>query len=258
MTELPQQNGVIEGARIAPIYPPLRSVGSERPGFAAAIADFAASVHEGEVELDTLDIIVHGAVDIIPGADCAAVIILTEQGRLEARAIQGPLHPNVIAMQNDLQQGPTLDATAATEQIRVGDTYTERRWPEFSARAAAAGIGSMLCTPLSAGGKTYGTLSLLSTLPHSFTAESDGLAAIFATHATIALAGCEHRRNLSAALTSRDIIGQAKGILIERHRLTPDGAFALLVKASQQSHCKLRVVAEELCLTGELPATASP
>ena len=75
----------------------------------------------------------------------------------------------------------------------------------------------------------------------------------FAAHATIALSGAEWRRNMTAALTSRDVVGQAKGILMERYRLTPEAAFALLVKASQHTHTKLRVISDELCRTGTLP-----
>jgi len=60
-------------------------------------------------------------------------------------------------------------------------------------------------------------------------------------------------RQLHTALDSRDVIGQAKGILMERYRLTPDGAFALLARASQDTNVKLREVADELCRTGTLP-----
>jgi ANTAR domain len=60
-------------------------------------------------------------------------------------------------------------------------------------------------------------------------------------------------RQLRTALDSRDVIGQAKGILMERYRLTPDGAFALLARASQDTNVKLREVAAELCRTGSLP-----
>jgi ANTAR domain len=60
-------------------------------------------------------------------------------------------------------------------------------------------------------------------------------------------------RQLHTALDSRDVIGQAKGILMERYRLTPDAAFALLARASQDTNVKLREVAADLCRTGTLP-----
>jgi hypothetical protein len=111
----------------------------------------------------------------------------------------------------------------------------------------------MMCTSLIAQDRIYGSLSLASGQPHAFDEESQALATIFAANATIALAGHEWRRNMTVALSSRDVIGQAKGILMERYRLTPDAAFALLVTASQHAHTKLRTISEELCRTGELP-----
>jgi ANTAR domain-containing protein len=72
--------------------------------------------------------------------------------------------------------------------------------------------------------------------------------------ASVAIAeAAAHIRQLRTALDSRDVIGQAKGILMERYRLTPDGAFALLARASQDTNVKLREVATELCRTGSLP-----
>jgi ANTAR domain-containing protein len=73
-----------------------------------------------------------------------------------------------------------------------------------------------------------------------------------AASAVIAEAATEIRQLLTA-LDSREVIGQAKGILMERYRLTPDGAFALLARASQDTNVKLRAVAAELCRTGALP-----
>jgi hypothetical protein len=57
---------------------------------------------------------------------------------------------------------------------------------------------------------------------------------------------------MRAAVVNRDLIGQAKGILMERHRITADAAFALLAKASQHKNVKLTEVAACLVETGEL------
>ena len=63
------------------------------------------------------------------------------------------------------------------------------------------------------------------------------------------------RANLQQAIDTRDIIGQAKGILMERHRVSAEHAFQLLITLSQQSHRKLKEVAEELTLTGTFEPT---
>jgi GAF domain-containing protein len=219
--------------------------------FSAALADLALTVHVGVA--DPLTVITEGAVGLIPGTEFAAVVIPVGPGRLEARAVSGPVPPEVIALQNRVTVGPCIEAANQTNIVRINDLRSERRWPEFTAPAAEMGVGSMLCLPLTIQDRVYGSLSLAACAPHAFDAESEALAAIFAVHATIALAGDEWRRNMTTALSSRDVIGQAKGILMERYRLTPDAAFALLVKASQKTHTKLRLVCEELCQTGVLP-----
>ena len=98
-----------------------------------------------------------------------------------------------------------------------------------------------------------GSLSLVSSRPHAFDEEAVGLAAVFAAHATLALVGAEEVRNLTAMVSSRDVIGQAKGILMERLKLTNQEAFATLVRASQNNNIKLRVLCEQLNETGALP-----
>jgi transcriptional regulator with GAF, ATPase, and Fis domain len=162
--------------------------------------------------------------------------------------------PEVVGLQNRVGQGPCLDAVCQFEPVWAHDFATESRWPLFTPVAHEMGVGSMMCTPLVAGDRILGSLSLAACRPNAFDSESQAMAALFAAHATIALAGHEWRRNMSTALSSRDVIGQAKGILMERYRVTPDAAFALLVKASQRTHTKLRTVSDELCRTGVLPS----
>lgn len=75
---------------------------------------------------------------------------------------------------------------------------------------------------------------------------------LFVSHAAVALAGAQKRDHLLAAISTRDLIGQAKGILMERYKVDAERAFMLLSRVSQQSNRRLRDVAEELALTGEL------
>jgi transcriptional regulator with GAF, ATPase, and Fis domain len=229
-----------------------------RPGnaaFAEALTELTLTVHSCDSS-DPLTVITQGAVELIPGTEFSALVVPVGPGRLEARAISGELTPQVIALQAEVGEGPCLDAVSQPGPVWVPDLPGETRWPLFTAAASQLGVGSMMCTSLVAQNRVYGSLSLASGRPHAFDAESQALATVFAANATIALAGQEWRRNMTAALASRDVIGQAKGILMERYRLTPDAAFALLVKASQHAHIKLRTISEELCRTGELPIPA--
>jgi transcriptional regulator with GAF, ATPase, and Fis domain len=219
--------------------------------FAAALTQLSLTVAAGET--DPLTVITAGAVDLIPGTEFSAVVLPAGPGRLETRAICGPETVEVIGLQNQVGDGPCLDAVRQLEPVWAADLATETRWPLFTPQANRLGVGSMYCTPLAAGDRIYGSLSLAAGRPDAFDEESRALAAIFAANATLALAGQQWRQNMTVALSSRDVIGQAKGILMERFRLTPDAAFALLVKSSQVTHTKLRAVSEELCRTGVLP-----
>jgi AmiR/NasT family two-component response regulator len=69
----------------------------------------------------------------------------------------------------------------------------------------------------------------------------------------VAVAGAEHEEHLRAGMTNRDVIGQAKGILMERHKLTADQAFGVLARVSQELNRKLVDVAREVSDTGAVP-----
>ncbi len=222
--------------------------------FAAEMAQLAVALqHDAADESEVLALIADGAVDIIPGAEGAAIVVLAEPGRLTARSVRGDLPAPLMRLQNEIGEGPCLDAVAGTTRVLVRDVAIETRWELFIAAAVGVGVRSMLCTPLVAGSRTYGSLSLTSSRAGAFDDESEQLARVFATHAAVALSGAEFRYSIGAALESRDLIGQAKGILMERYGVSPQVAFAILVKVSQNSNVKLREVCAQLCRDGGLP-----
>jgi GAF domain-containing protein len=134
----------------------------------------------------------------------------------------------------------------------VPELSTERRWPRFVARVRDLGVGSILAFQLYVAQDGLGALNLYSRSPYAFDDDAERVGALFATHAAIALARAQQTEQLTHAVDVRDLIGQAKGILIERHRLTGDQAFRLLVRASQTTNTKLAEVARRLIETGEL------
>ncbi|HST47962.1 GAF and ANTAR domain-containing protein [Jatrophihabitans sp.] len=226
------------------------SGGESTTVFAAALTELAMAVQAGK--LDPLVVLAEGATDVIPGTEFSILVTPAGPGRLAAQATSGTETLQVVDLQNEVGEGPGLDAVSQPEPVWVPDLATEDRWPLFTPAARELGVASMLCTPLVTGDRVLGALNLAASRPHAFNEESQAMASLFAAHATIALAGQEWHRNLTTALDSRDVIGQAKGILMERFRVTPDAAFALLVKASQRTHTKLRTISEELCRTGVL------
>lgn len=110
----------------------------------------------------------------------------------------------------------------------------------------------MLAVQLYVTGENLGALNLHSTQIDAFDDESEQVGLLFAAHAAVALAGAQDHENLNTALTARDVIGQAKGILMERYKIDSHDAFRLLTDASQATNIRLRDIADQLARTGEL------
>ncbi|MDP9181444.1 MAG: ANTAR domain-containing protein [Actinomycetota bacterium] len=164
------------------------------------------------------------------------------------------------ALQDSLGEGPCVDALRGEYSIYVADLTAETPWPAFGPAAAAAGLRSALAYRLFVGDETLGALQLYARLPAAFNAIGRAQGLLFAAHAGMALdvarsQALERGRaeNLQAAMASREIIGQAQGILMERERITADQAFELLRHASQHLNVKLRDVAQTLVDTGAVP-----
>jgi hypothetical protein len=156
-------------------------------------------------------------------------------------------------LQEKLREGPCITSLSEQEMIRVDDMRTEQRWPRFATAAAEVGVISLLACQLATPRDRLGALNLYSTRRAAFGRESEIFARAYAVHVSVALAAAEREANLRLALASREAIGQAIGILIERHKLTASQAFDLLVHVSQHTHVRLRDVADELARTGQLP-----
>lgn len=206
----------------------------------------------------TLARVVQGAVALIPGVQSGSISVVTDRCGITSVAASGDLPAQVDALQAETGQGPCLDAAFEHETVRVADMRTESRWPAFARRAWGIGAGSMLSFQLFVDGDTLGALNLYSSEPKTFDDESEHVGLLFAAHAAIAHAAVGEQRQLTRALTTRDLIGQAKGVLIERFRLTGEQAFALLVQVSKDTNTRLRDVADQLVSTGELTNADRP
>ncbi|MDT0277364.1 GAF and ANTAR domain-containing protein [Blastococcus goldschmidtiae] len=206
----------------------------------------------GDVEA-TLQAIAAAAVATVPHAQECSVSYVIGHAKVEPRASTGELPRHLDRLQQELEQGPCLDAIWEDAVVRVDDIGSDERWPTFGARAAEHGIHSMLCFQLFVAGDQLGAMNLYARQPHAFDGESEEIGQMFASHAAVALAGAEHEEHLRAGLNSRDLIGQAKGILMERFRLTADQAFGVLSRVSQEKNRKLVDVARELTDSGALP-----
>jgi hypothetical protein len=133
---------------------------------------------------------------------------------------------------------------------------TETRWPLFTAGALEAGAAGMLACQLYVEGDDLGALNLFSRTAGALDEESEHVGLMFAAHAAIAYATARQRDAAARRVATRQLIGRAEGILMERHRITAEQAFTMLVQVSQHRSIKLREVAEHLVATGQLDKSA--
>ena len=214
---------------------------------AAQLSEAARELQRAQDDPEaTLREVVKSAIVLIPGAEEASITEVAGRKSLESRAASSELPERVDAVMLEVGEGPCLDALFEERIVRVPEMATEQRWPRFAPAAVQLGAHSMLSFQLRVEGDNLGSLNLYASKPRAFTDESEHIGAVFATHAAIGYASAKQLDQLNDALQTRDLIGQAVGILMERYSITSDRAFATLIRISQQSNRKLRDLAAEL------------
>ena len=219
---------------------------------AARLTELARLLHGKEGVESTLSVIVRAAVGTVPGAEHAGISLVERRREVHTRAATGDLVHAVDRAQYETGEGPCLDAVYAERTVLLADIAGEDRWPRFVERAGHLGVGSMLSFQLFVRQDTLGALNLYSADKHAFDEDSVHVGSLFAAHAAVAMSGARQQEHLQQAISARDVIGQAKGILMERYKLTADQAFTVLARASQERNVKLIEVARSLTDTGEL------
>lgn len=219
---------------------------------ALLFSKFARRVQQQPDPSSTLDEVTRAAVLSIPGCDEASISVVIGRQRASSQAATGELPRVVDQLQESLGQGPCLDAAYEQESVRVPDMAAETRWPEFAPAAAAAGAAGMLSFQLYVEDDNLGALNLYSRTAGVFGDESEHVGLMFAAHAAVAFAASQQQARLTRTIATRQLIGIAQGILVERHKMTTQQAFALLVRVSQHRNVKLRDVADQLVHSGHL------
>jgi GAF domain-containing protein len=198
------------------------------------------------------------ATRVLPGEPVTSVTIL-KGGRPVTVAANGDLALRLDEVQYRLGSGPCLSAAATGRSAELVDTRDGGEWAEFAAEAAAAGCGSVLSFPLPVREKVSGSLNVYG---REFTVSdlrTHELVSRFADDAVVPVSNMylyesalERAEHLAVALDSRAVIDQAKGILMERFKLTADQAFQALTRVSMQTNTKVREIAERFVRTGDL------
>jgi hypothetical protein len=214
---------------------------------ADAMAEVAASIQSPKEELDqTLLVITQSAADTVPGIVEVSISLTRKDGRIDTLAPTGLLAARADQLQYDLHEGPCLDAALGEPVVMVGDLATDSRWPTFGPKAAALGLGAHLAFQFRADPHARGALNLYCAEPYGIDQDSVHLGGLFAGQVAVAMGWAKQDETMSEALATRNVIGQAVGIVMERYTLDADRAFAFLVRLSQSGNIKLRQVAVSL------------
>ena len=200
---------------------------------------------------DILDRVVDLAVQTIPAARFASITLSNAAG-LHTSHSSGAEALAADQAQYDQDGGPCIQALKTSRQVEVSIDETGN-WPVFMAKARELGVRRVLSSPLMQKGDTLGALNVYTVAEGDMGPTDRRTATLFAEQASVVLANAlafmsatEMTRQLEQALASREIIGEAKGILMERESCDRDQAFDILRRASQRENRKLRDLAEEL------------
>ena len=224
---------------------------ASRTDFAPALAEAAATMHLQPTLPETMQAIVDLAVSLIPGVDHAAIT-------LEHRTGRRPRPPETVTVSDDtaweleqvqfqLRQGPLLEVLAeGGRSLVVESVAVDPRWREFAHHSRPLGLRSVLVFRLCAGTTSPGVLTLYSTSADEIDPAAKVLAELFAVHASYAYERRRELEHLNVALASRERIGNAVGVVMERFGLDPQRAFDYLSRVAATQEIKVREVAHEL------------
>ena len=254
-----RRTGARERARAAGVWGPV----AYGPKLVASFAELAQQLFVSDQLRDAIPRLLKFTVSAVAGCDWTSVT-LWKHGRVVDTVASAAIAAELDDLQFGTELGPALDALHEARPIYIGRLAESTRWPVLANTAAQLGVASVLCHGLfvdrGAHWSALGTMSLYSATPDAFGDEDQEFGSILAAYLSVAVAMAERsdeidRREaaLHRALSTRDVIGQAKGILMERQRLSAGEAFDVLRRGSQRLNMKVADIAVHLAETGELP-----
>ncbi len=203
------------------------------------------------LDLDhTLSRVTAAAVEALPDVDYASITIRHENGTLETVAPTDPTLCDIDRTQYELEEGPCYDAATDSHYVSAPDLAEDSRYPRFAEAALAAGIRSQVGVRLFDAPTSKAGLNLYSRRPGAF-ADFESVAALFARQSATVIEYARELQALHEAAHTRDLVGRAVGIAIERYGLPDHRAFALLTRLSKHHDVTLPVVAQAIVSASE-------
>ena len=246
MTEpTPQHVGPSPDRTVDPALPPPVDLSS-------ALTQMAGLVLSRETVDSALELVTSLAATTTAGTLGAAVTVVDEHGK-RSRAASNAAAEEADALQYRFDEGPCLTAWRTQEVVRIDDTTTDGRWPRWNEAAGELGVRSVLSAPLLMREESIGAMKVYCERPHNYGPHDEHVMRLLAAQAAILLANSQSlqearriSRQLTEALTSRDAIAQATGVLLARGAASPEDAFSSLAAAARRTGRPVQEVARAL------------
>ena len=198
---------------------------------------------------DVLSDVSTAALEPIPGADTAGVLLIGKGGKWDSVGGTSDLPHLLDELQMKFNEGPCVEAALDEVIVRTEDFRSEDRWPQYSPAVVELGVLSGVSFKLYTANRTAGALNLFAFKPNAFDGEAETFGIVLAAHAAAAILASREGEELQSALSTRDRIGQAKGIIMERYDVDDIRAFEILRKLSQDSNTRLADIAQRVIET---------
>lgn len=213
---------------------------------AERMAELARAAAPPRTVADVLNDVTTTARELMPGADTVGILLIGRGGKFESLAGTSELPHTLDEVQMQFSEGPCVEAALNETILRTDDFRTDQRWPLYSAAAVEHGVLSGLSIKLYTAERTAGALNMFGSKPHAFDAEDEVIGTVLAAHAAAAILASREGEQLKSAMATRDRIGQAKGIIMERYGVDEVRAFEMIKQLSQDSNVKLADVAQRV------------
>ena len=213
------------------------------------IAELVQDLHsrpDTDSETVLAELVEHAAIEI-PGAQYAGVTVTRNARHIDTPAATHKWPILLDEVQQRHREGPCLTAAWEEKIIHVADLETDDRFPLYRQEALAqTPIRAVMAFQLFIADETMGALNVYAEQSNAFDQTSKDIGRIFAAHSSVAWNSARRDEQFKRALASRDAIGQAKGMIMERYGVDAVQAFEVLRKLSQDTNVPLVQVATEL------------
>jgi GAF domain-containing protein len=218
---------------------------SQNHDLAVRMAELARTIALRKVD-EVLADVTTTAKELISGVDIAGVLLVGKAGSFETLAPTNDLMFKLDELQMRYLEGPCVTAALSEIVVRTDDFRNEPKWPNYSPEVVQLGVLSGLSFKLYTADRTAGALNLFGYEPMLWDTEAETIGMVLAAHAAAAILASREGDQLQSALSTRDRIGQAKGIIMERFKIDDVQAFGMLRQLSQDTNTKLIDIAQRV------------